>query len=111
MTSEALPEIAARAYVYGFPLVFNPEQVDRYTREGIGANPAAAFNTFSHARTLAGPADTFVTINNDTLYSTGSFGALITVLGVFHTTASLPAPAVSACSWRQVRVGPGINRG
>ncbi|MGI5219325.1 DUF1254 domain-containing protein [Nocardia sp. CA-290969] len=69
MTSEALPELAARAYIYGFPLVFNLEQVDRYVREGVGANPAAAFNTFSHARTLAGPADTFVTINNDTLYS------------------------------------------
>jgi predicted MFS family arabinose efflux permease len=46
-----------------------------------------------------------------TALSAGSFGALITVLGVFHTTAPLPAPAVSACSWRQVRVGPGINRG
>ena len=33
------------------------------------ASPAAPFNQFSHARTLAGPADTFVTINNDTLYS------------------------------------------
>ena len=35
----------------------------------MGANPAAPFNTFSHARTLAGPQDTFVTINNDTVYS------------------------------------------
>lgn len=37
--------------------------------EGVGANSAAAVNTFSHARTLAGPEDTFVSINNDTLYS------------------------------------------
>ncbi|MFD6101449.1 DUF1254 domain-containing protein [Nocardia salmonicida] len=71
MASEHLRELAAHAYIYGFPLVFNLDQVDRYVREGIGANPAAPFNTFSHARTLAGPADTFVTINNDTLYSMG----------------------------------------
>ncbi|APE33167.1 hypothetical protein BOX37_03395 [Nocardia mangyaensis] len=71
MTSDQARETAARAYIYGFPLVFNLDQVHRYVREGVGANPAAAFNTFSHARTLAGPADTFVTINNDTLYSMG----------------------------------------
>jgi hypothetical protein len=35
----------------------------------MGGVPAAPFNQFSHARALAGPADTFVTINNDTLYS------------------------------------------
>ncbi|PYE17494.1 hypothetical protein DFR67_106197 [Williamsia limnetica] len=65
----AVPEVAARAYMYGFPLVFNLDQMNRYVHEGIGANPAAPFNSFSHARTLAGPKDTFVTINNDTLYS------------------------------------------
>ncbi|WP_197512229.1 DUF1254 domain-containing protein [Tessaracoccus coleopterorum] len=60
-----LPE----AYTFGFPLVFNLDQVNRYVSEGVGANPAAPFNRFSHARTLAGPEDTFVSINNDTLYS------------------------------------------
>ncbi|MEP6650353.1 MAG: DUF1254 domain-containing protein, partial [Lapillicoccus sp.] len=59
----------ADAFVYGFPLVYNLDQVRRYVDTGVGANPAAPLNTFSHARTLAGPADTFVTINNDTLYS------------------------------------------
>ena len=58
-----------QAYLYGFPLVFNLDQVTRYVTEGVGANPAAPFNTFSHARKLAGPQDTFVTINNDTVYS------------------------------------------
>ncbi|MGB3301624.1 DUF1254 domain-containing protein [Gordonia sp. (in: high G+C Gram-positive bacteria)] len=57
------------AYFYGFPVVFNIEQVERYLTTGVGKNPAADFNTFSHARGLAGPEDTFVTINNDTLYS------------------------------------------
>lgn len=68
--SEETPEGLARtAYLYGFPLVFNLDQVARYVATGIGKNPAAAWNTFSHARELAGPSDTFVTINNDTVYS------------------------------------------
>lgn len=58
-----------QAFVYGIPLVFNLDQVNRYVDTGVGANPAAQFNTFSHARALAGPADTFVSINNDTIYS------------------------------------------
>ncbi|WP_109525817.1 MULTISPECIES: DUF1254 domain-containing protein [Nocardia] len=69
MTSQVSPDVAAHAYLYGFPLVFDLEQVQRAVHEGIGSNPAAPFNTFSHARTLAGPADTFVSINNDTVYS------------------------------------------
>lgn len=69
MQDQPVPELAAHAYLYGFPLVFNLDQVHRYVHEGVGANPAAPFNTFSHARTLAGPDDTFVTINNDTVYS------------------------------------------
>ena len=64
-----LSALADAAFAYGIPLTFNLDQVQRYVEHGIGANPAAAFNTFSHARTLAGPADTFVSINNDTLYS------------------------------------------
>lgn len=69
MTIDADRATIVQPYLYGFPLVFNLDQVVRYTTTGVGANPAAPFNTFSHARTLAGPADTFVTINNDTLYS------------------------------------------
>ncbi|SFR84066.1 Uncharacterized conserved protein [Agromyces sp. CF514] len=69
---EAVVPAAAQvieAYLYGFPLVFNLDQVARYVATGVGGNPAAPFNTFSHARVLAGPEDTFVTINNDTVYS------------------------------------------
>ena len=62
-------ELAAKAYIYGFPIVFNLDQVHRYVTTGVGSNPVAPFNSFSHARNLAGPADTFVTINNDTIYS------------------------------------------
>jgi len=64
-----LSQLAAKAYVYGFPLVFSVEQARRYATTGVGANPAAIYNTLSHARTLAGPKDTFVSINNDTVYT------------------------------------------
>lgn len=49
-----LADLAQRAHVYGFPLVFNLQQVQRYVTTGVGANPAAPFNTFSHAR-MPGP--------------------------------------------------------
>ncbi|EKT6042398.1 DUF1254 domain-containing protein [Listeria monocytogenes] len=64
-----LTKLTEAAYFYGFPLVFNLEQVYRYVTTGIGANEAATFNTFSHAKTLGGPKDTFVSLNNDTVYS------------------------------------------
>ncbi len=67
--SDDLGALASEAYFYGYPLVADVDEVVRFTRTGMGSVPAAPFNQFSHARTLAGPADTFVTINNDTLYS------------------------------------------
>jgi hypothetical protein len=67
--SAALSELAAEAFFYGFPLVFDLEQVERITRRGIGSVPAAAFNVFGHADRLAGPEEQFVSINNDTVYS------------------------------------------
>lgn len=65
-----LEALAVEAYVYGFPMVFNLEQVDRFTRTGMGSVAPAPFNRFSHGSALAGPRDTFVSINNDTIYST-----------------------------------------
>ena len=62
-------ELAVEGYLYYYPLVENLRQVQRYVQTGVGSNPAAPFNAFSHARNLAGPQDTFVTINNDTVYS------------------------------------------
>lgn len=64
-----LSELASEAFFYGYPLVADITEVIRFTQTGMGSVPRAPFNQFSHARTLAGPADTFVTINNDTLYS------------------------------------------
>ncbi|WP_329183537.1 DUF1254 domain-containing protein [Streptomyces sp. NBC_01428] len=64
-----LAELAAEAYVYGFPMVVDLDEVGRFTRDGMGSVEPAPFNRFSHAAVLAGPKDTFVSINNDTVYS------------------------------------------
>lgn len=64
-----LKTLAKEAYVYGFPLVYNIDEIVRHVEDGVGANKAAPYNSFSHAATLAGPEDKFVTINNDTVYS------------------------------------------
>jgi hypothetical protein len=73
MASEDLENLVSDAFFYGYPLVADLDEVVRFTQTGMGSVPAAPFNQFSHARTLAGPADTFVTINNDTLYSIVQF--------------------------------------
>jgi hypothetical protein len=65
--------LVSEAFVYGYPLIVDVDEVVRFTQSGMGSVPAAPFNHFSHARTLAGPKDTFVTINNDTLYSIAQF--------------------------------------
>jgi hypothetical protein len=68
MTDDRAP-LAADAFVYGFPLVFDVQEVDRFAQEGIGAVPATPFNQFGHASALAGPETRFVSVNNDTVYS------------------------------------------
>lgn len=67
--SDELAALAAEAFAYGFPLVFDLQEVERFTRSGIGKVPATPFNQFGHATELAGPETTFVSINNDTVYS------------------------------------------
>jgi len=67
--SDDLAALAGAAYIYGFPLIFDVRQVVRFTRDGVGSVPPAPFNSFSHASSLAGPDDRFVSINNDTIYS------------------------------------------
>jgi hypothetical protein len=67
--SDDLAALAAEAYIYGFPLIFDMQEVSRFTREGIGSVSASPFNAFGHAPALAGPEDRFVSINNDTIYS------------------------------------------
>ncbi|MGO7983532.1 hypothetical protein ACC691_37425, partial [Rhizobium johnstonii] len=52
-------DLAVEAYFYYYPLVENLRQVRRYVEHGVGQNPAAPYNVFSHARHLATDKDTF----------------------------------------------------
>ena len=65
--SDDLAALAADAYVYGFPLIFDLQAAGGGIEMGLLA--PAPFNSFSHASKLAGPEDRFVSINNDTIYS------------------------------------------
>ncbi len=60
--------LAARAYLYGYPLVHNVREMIR-----VASGPTTIFsapvNVFGHATGLAGPETEFVSPNNDTLYS------------------------------------------
>jgi hypothetical protein len=67
--NEDLAALAADAYIYGYPLVTNLREVRRFTRDGLGSLPPAPFNSFGHATRLAGPAEKFASVNNDTVYS------------------------------------------
>jgi hypothetical protein len=69
MATDERAALAAEAFLYGFPLVFDLEQVDRFVRDGISDIPGTPFNQFGHARRLADADATFVSINNDTVYS------------------------------------------
>jgi hypothetical protein len=65
--SDELAALAAEAYIYGFPMVFDLQMAGGHAELGMIA--PAPFNSFSHASRLAGPDDRFVSINNDTMYS------------------------------------------
>lgn len=61
--------LAAEAYVYGYPLVYQLTMAGASVRKGIGGLPPTPFNAFAHARKLADHHDTFVSVSNDTVYS------------------------------------------
>ncbi len=69
MTGIDLAALAADAYIYGFPLVLDLSMVNRFVTEGVGTLPPTPFNQFAHSGRLADPDATFVSVNNDTLYS------------------------------------------
>lgn len=59
---------AAKAYIYGYPLVYDLREVVESV-EGGGSLPIQApYNAFAYARRLLGPETKFVSPNNDTLY-------------------------------------------
>lgn len=64
-----LAALAAEAYVYGFPLVYDLETVAAFIQHGFGNLPGTPFNRFAHARQLATPETPAVSAGTDTLYS------------------------------------------
>ena len=62
-------KLAAEAYLYGYPLVYNMREMAKFAAGPnlLGPRPLP-LNTFGYARTLLDPAAEFVSPNNDTLY-------------------------------------------
>lgn len=50
MTDLDLAALSTEAFVYGFPLVLDLDQVQRYVNEDVGANAAAPFNSAGDVR-------------------------------------------------------------
>ncbi|MFJ1704587.1 DUF1254 domain-containing protein [Kitasatospora sp. NPDC088346] len=69
MSQPDLETLAADAYIYGYPLVYDLGKVDDLRTGGVASMPAADFNLFGHARQLARAGDDFASVNNDTVYS------------------------------------------
>ena len=69
MTDPSLSEAAARAYIYGYPLVYNLGEIAKLPRGDSILGVPVPWNTFGSARRLLGPEAKFVTPNNDTLYT------------------------------------------
>lgn len=68
VSPDPLTQLATRAWIYGYPLLYNLEEIDGFVR-GSGSFPVSApWNTLGAARELLGPETRFVTPNNDTLY-------------------------------------------
>lgn len=66
--SDSKLSLAAEAYLYGFPLVYNIQEMEK-TASKPTFPWSAPVNTFGYARELAGPETEFVSPNNDTLYA------------------------------------------
>ena len=62
-------EFLVDAYVFGYPLVYNVSSMQAIATHGLGSLPPSGINRFAHATKLGSPEDTFVSINNDTVYA------------------------------------------
>ena len=61
--------LAAEAFLYGYPMVYNLHEIGAYIAGSPRFPLSSPYNTFGHARELAGPGMKFVSPNNDTCYS------------------------------------------
>lgn len=70
MSSDDDIQQAARAFLYGYPLVYCLEEIDRFpSGKATLVSGVHPFNQFAHARELVGPETKFVSPNSDTNYS------------------------------------------
>jgi hypothetical protein len=69
MDSDEAVATAAQAYIYGYPLVYNLEEIAKLPAgESTIFNTPVPWNSFAPARHLLDPSAQFVSPNNDTLY-------------------------------------------
>jgi hypothetical protein len=70
MADEQLVQAATRAFVYGYPLVYNLAEIAKLPggEAAISGGAPVPWNTFGCARELLDPSVDFVSPNNDTLY-------------------------------------------
>jgi hypothetical protein len=61
---------ATQTYIYGYPLVYNLDEITKYPQGPDNLlGQVVPYNTFGSARALLDPTAKFVTPNNDTLYT------------------------------------------
>jgi hypothetical protein len=69
MSDAGTVQRAAQAYLYGYPLVYNLDEIAKFPDGKSSILPGhLPYNQFGPARELLDPAAKFVTPNNDTLY-------------------------------------------
>ena len=61
-------KLAAEAYLYGYPLVYNLHEIAKFPAGTSMLGSIVPYNTFAPARHLLDPNTHFVSPNNDTLY-------------------------------------------
>jgi hypothetical protein len=61
-------KFAAEAYVYGYPLVYNMQEIAKFPIGTSLLGKSVPYNTFGCAQELLDPGAKFVSPNNDTLY-------------------------------------------
>jgi len=69
VVDDQLGPVATRGYIYGYPMLYNLDEIDKLvTGRGTLLDRAVPWNTFGFARSLLDHTAEFVSPNNDTLY-------------------------------------------
>jgi hypothetical protein len=70
MVDEEQVQAAARVYIYGYPLLYNLDEIAKFPAgtASLAGGQVVPWNTFFYARALLGPTAEFVSPNNDTAY-------------------------------------------